>query len=260
MISISHKQPTLRTATAISTLLFSHPETLPALTAANNRKGDAIAVARIAAIQAAKQTPNLIPLAHPSLSITGITVDIEAFDGEERWIEYRTRTKGSESEEVGELIANHGGVTVTATVSCDGKTGVEMEAITSATMGTITLYDMLKGVDKGMVIMGCRVVRKSGGKSGGWRWNEREQRLVKDGEEVRARQTRPGVAVSQMAPSTPGSMLNETPLSEIDEWNEGLTSEFLLPDLDEIVAEVEELERGAQPSAARSARDDGLEL
>lgn len=187
MVDISQKKPTYRSATARSLLYFSRPETYGSLRAANSRKGDAIAVARIAAIQAAKQTANLIPLAHPSLSITGVTVDIEPFAPRERRAKYVTSTEGGGDTE---LVSKHGGAEVTATVSCDGKTGVEMEALTAATVGSVTLYDMLKGVDKGMVINDCRVIRKQGGKSGGWSWDEPSQQLMKEEPRVAHEETR----------------------------------------------------------------------
>lgn len=188
MISISQKVPTFRQATAVATLLFSKNDTYSTLEATRNRKGDAIAVARIAAIQAAKKTADLIPLAHPGLGITGITVDIDAFQGSEK--RYVTATYESnrgvyeasqtgDLHRVSDLDACYGGVQVKVSVSCEGKTGVEMEAITAATLGAMTLYDMLKGVDKAMVVTGCRVVKKEGGKSGGWEWDEQTNQLVK---------------------------------------------------------------------------------
>lgn len=188
MISISQKTSTFRQATAVATLLFSKETTYSALDAARNKKGDAIAVARIAAIQAAKKTADSIPLAHPSLGITGITVDIDAFEGSEKRYtvtKHGTETTGGNDgdtgglREVSNLDARFGGVEVKATVACEGKTGVEMEALTAATMGAMTLYDMLKGVDKAMVVMGCRVIKKEGGKSGGWEWDEKTNQLVK---------------------------------------------------------------------------------
>ncbi|KAK5945116.1 hypothetical protein PMZ80_002320 [Knufia obscura] len=241
MVDISHKTPTTRLATAVSTLLFSHPQTYTTLTSQSNAKGDAIAVSRIAAIQAAKKTSDLIPLAHPSLNITAITVDITPFSGAEQSISSSTTRNG---EEVSMLDSKYGGVTVRASVKCQGKTGVEMEAITAATMGCVTLYDMLKAVDKGMVISGARVVEKRGGKSGDWVWDEGRNRLVRPGEKEGERG---GVKDMQGSPVSEiedvGSQeqrrdtrMDKAPLSEVEEWNEGLAAEFSIMD------EVEALE------------------
>lgn len=142
------------------------------------RKGDALAVARIAGIQAAKKTSDLIPLAHPGLSITGVTVDLHPFPGDN--VPYPI------SEYVGDgggydLLGSNpvsGGVLVTATVSCDGKTGVEMEALTAASVAGLTMYDMLKGIDKAMVLTSGRVTAKSGGKSGDWKWDYKSRTNV----------------------------------------------------------------------------------
>jgi cyclic pyranopterin phosphate synthase len=112
------------------------------------KKGDVLGVARVAGIMAAKRTPDLIPLCHP-IAITHAEVELLLVGG-----------KG-EGEEGGEIE-------ITATVSCDGKTGVEMEALTAASVAALTVYDMCKAVDKGMVVEGLRVVLKEGGKSGRW--------------------------------------------------------------------------------------------
>ena len=178
MVSITSKLPTHRSATATSTVLFASPETHAALTAATLRKGDALAVARIAGIQAAKLTSTLIPLAHPSLPITYANVDIQVLAPSD------TDTGAlAEAEAAKASSGRFGGARITAQVDCEGKTGVEMEALTAATVAGLALYDMLKGVDKGMCLGEARVVRKSGGKSGGWAWDEREGRVVRDNEE-----------------------------------------------------------------------------
>lgn len=272
MINISSKLPTHRSATAHSTLYFSHAQTHASLSAATNKKGDAIAVARIAAIQAAKQTSNLIPLAHPGLSITGVSVDVTVFTATQRRSEFVSKSKGDEvlSKSKGEgdgergeeetetkytkLDARFGGVKVSATVSCDGKTGVEMEALMAASIGTITLYDMLKGVDKGMVIMDCRVVRKSGGKSGGWRWDEGRQELVRDGNEDEGGK---GLGHEYEQEQVDNSRRVDTSsldrvdmqnkyagepvstgkfVSDVQEWNQGLADEFSVPHMHEDTA------------------------
>ena len=166
MVSITHKLPTARSATATTILHFSSPLTLPALTNATLKKGDAVAVARVAGIQAAKKTADLIPLAHPGLQITGVSVDIEPFEPSAR------HDSNPDIKEGRTTSKNCGGVNIIARVDCEGKTGVEMEALTAATVAGLTMYDMLKGVDKGMWLGEGRVVRKEGGKSGSWVWNE----------------------------------------------------------------------------------------
>lgn len=214
MVNISHKAETTRSATAVATLLFSKKETYAALSSYQVVKGDAIAVARVAAFQAAKKTADLIPLAHPSLHITAMTVDINPFRGEEKSFLYTTIK--SEGNSVS-LKSREGGVTVKATVECQGKTGVEMEAITAATVGAVTMYDMLKAIDKGLVLMGARVIEKKGGKSGDWVWDEHTNKLV-----------RPNQTGHQDSSYTDAPQIHH-PLpeaSEIDEWNKGLAEEF----------------------------------
>jgi cyclic pyranopterin phosphate synthase len=139
MVDVSGKQATTRQAVAEATL-----ETTAGVVAliadGSLPKGDALAVARIAGILAAKQTSTLIPLCHP-LPLSKVTVDFEP-DG--------------------------GHVRITALVKTTALTGVEMEALTAASVAALTLYDMIKAVDKHAVINGTRVVSKSGGKSGDW--------------------------------------------------------------------------------------------
>ncbi|MGB4863124.1 MAG: cyclic pyranopterin monophosphate synthase MoaC [Tepidiformaceae bacterium] len=141
MVDVSAKAETARVATA-EAIVRMKPETLALIQSGGMPKGDVIAVARIAGIMAAKRTPDLIPLCHP-LPITGATVEIvpSATD--------RLR--------------------ITATVKTTGKTGVEMEALTAASVAALTVYDMCKAVEKGMVIESVRLLEKSGGKSGDWR-------------------------------------------------------------------------------------------
>lgn len=136
MVDVSDKAETIRTAVASGRLRMSNA-TLDAIRAQKG-KGDAVAVARVAGIMAAKRTSDLIPLCHP-LPIGSVAID---FTDE----------------------AN--GIVVTATVSTEAKTGVEMEALTAATVALLTLYDMGKSVEKAMVIESVRLVSKSGGKSG----------------------------------------------------------------------------------------------
>ncbi len=140
MVDVSDKDATSRTATAQSTLT-TRPDVVDMVLTGNLPKGEALSVARIAGIMAAKRTHELIPLCHP-LPITKITVDF-------------TRT------------APHA-ITVNATVKTRGQTGVEMEALTAASVAALTLYDMIKAVDHLAVIDDTKVLAKSGGKSGDW--------------------------------------------------------------------------------------------
>jgi molybdenum cofactor biosynthesis protein MoaC len=194
MISISSKGSTHRTARAVCTVLFSNPSAYAALSTATLQKGDALAISRVAGIIAAKKAADLIPLAHPGIGITGVAIEVELVEPSGGG--NSTRTKHAEKEEVaaGTDLAfagvsaaspmetaskatrppncKYGGVSITATVECEGKTGVEMEALTAASVAGLTVYDMCKAVDKGMVMQGLRVVKKTGGKSGDWVWDE----------------------------------------------------------------------------------------
>lgn len=153
MVSISDKTPTKRVATAKCTVYFSDPAVLRLIKENQMKKGDVLGVARIAGIMAAKRTPDLIPLCHP-IALTHAEVELAPVEA------------NIEDETNGQ---NKGGaIEIAATVSCDGKTGVEMEALTAASTAALTVYDMCKAVDKAMVIEGLRVVLKEGGKSGRW--------------------------------------------------------------------------------------------
>lgn len=157
MVSIAHKQPTTRTARAVCAVRFSHPLALRLIRENGHKKGDVLGVARVAGIMAAKRTPELIPLCHPVM-LSHVSVELEP-------------RPGAPAGEEGEGEHGAGGVCVldvSATVTCDGKTGVEMEALTAASAAALTVYDMCKAVDKGMRIEGLRVVLKEGGKSGRW--------------------------------------------------------------------------------------------
>jgi cyclic pyranopterin phosphate synthase len=145
MVDVSAKQVTVRTATAAGRVLLS-PKCVAALRDGSVPKGDALAVARIAGIQGAKRTPDLIPLCHP-LSLSGVEVGVEVVDD---------------------------GVEITATVRTADRTGVEMEALTAVSVAALTMIDMIKAIDKLAVITGVRVVAKSGGRSGDWRRDELE--------------------------------------------------------------------------------------
>jgi cyclic pyranopterin monophosphate synthase len=139
MVDVGAKAATHRIAVA-SGRIKMRPATLRLVAAGRARKGDVLGIARIAAIQAAKRTPELIPLAHP-IALTRIAV------------EFRLDRKTS-------------AVDLTARVECRGQTGVEMEALTAAAIGLLTIYDMLKAVDRGMTLGAIRLEAKSGGKSG----------------------------------------------------------------------------------------------
>lgn len=141
MVDVGEKAETRRVAVAEGVLITA-PETLHALKEGRAPKGDALQVAQVAGIQAAKRTPDMIPLCHP-LPLTGIEVTVEADDALP-------------------------GVRARATVRVEGRTGVEMEALTAVSVALLTAYDMLKALDRGMRLDGIRVVHKSGGQSGEW--------------------------------------------------------------------------------------------
>ena len=141
MVDVSAKEVTERVALAEGRVLMQ-PETLALCLSGQAKKGDVFATARIAGILAAKKTHEFIPLCHPLL-LTSISVDIE----------------GDESLP---------GVRVTAMAKVSGQTGVEMEALTAASIACLTIYDMLKAVDRGMHIEGIALIEKRGGKFGDW--------------------------------------------------------------------------------------------
>lgn len=166
MVSISDKTPTKRVATAKCAVRFSDATALRLVRANQMKKGDVLGVARIAGIMAAKRTPDLIPLCHP-IALTHAEVELQPVV---------SAKEGGEGEGEGEGEREGGGrIEITATVSCHGKTGVEMEALTAASAAALTVYDMCKAVDKGMVIEGLRVVLKEGGKSGRWVEGEKSE-------------------------------------------------------------------------------------
>ena len=139
MVDVGSKPDTRRLATAEAVVRMK-PETTAALFEGDLPKGDAVAVARIAGIQAAKKTADLIPLCHP-LAITSATVDIDR-------------------------LAE--GVRITTRVETTGPTGVEMEALTAASVAALSLYDMVKSVERGVEIGPIRLLKKAGGRSGEW--------------------------------------------------------------------------------------------
>ena len=142
MVDVGAKDETLRVAIA-SGRIGMRPATFRMVVEGGAAKGDVLGVARIAAIQAAKRTPDLVPLAHP-ISITRVSIDFK-FD------------------------APRSEIMLLATVECRGRTGVEMEALTAAAVGLLTIYDMVKAVDRAMVIRDLQLEEKRGGKSGHYR-------------------------------------------------------------------------------------------
>ena len=141
MVDVSAKDSTHRVARATGSIRM-RPETMALIASGTAKKGDVLGVARIAAIQGAKRTADLVPLCHP-LPITRVAVDFELDDAATT-------------------------VRCTAQVETLGRTGVEMEALTAVQVGLLTVYDMCKAVDRGMVMDGIRVLHKRGGKSGDW--------------------------------------------------------------------------------------------
>lgn len=141
MVDVAGKDPTHRIARAHGRISM-RPETLRVIAAGTAKKGDVLGIARVAAIQAAKKTSDLIPLCHP-LALTKVGIEFE-------------------------LDAAANAVDCTATVETIGRTGVEMEALTAASIGLLTIYDMCKAIDRGMRIEGIGLLEKRGGKSGVW--------------------------------------------------------------------------------------------
>jgi cyclic pyranopterin monophosphate synthase len=139
MVDVSGKDVTVRAATASGMVLLS-AAAVAALRSGQIPKGDAIAVARIAAIQGAKRTPDLIPLSHP-IGLHSVTVDLRVTDA---------------------------GVRITATARTADRTGVELEALTAVTVGALAMIDMIKSIDPAAVITDVRLEQKTGGKSGTW--------------------------------------------------------------------------------------------
>ena len=142
MVDVSPKAETERTATATAVVTML-PATLALIQDGGVAKGDVLAVARIAGIMAAKKTPDLIPLCHP-LALSSVTVDLVC-------------------------DPQRSAVDITATCKLRGRTGVEMEALTAASVAALTVYDMCKAVDRGMVIGPVKLTHKAGGKSGEWK-------------------------------------------------------------------------------------------
>jgi cyclic pyranopterin monophosphate synthase len=142
MVDVGAKAATARVAVASGRIVM-RPQTLRLIAAGRAKKGDVLGIARVAAIQAAKRTPELIPLAHP-IALTRVAVDFR-------------------------LIERQAALLMTVRVECRGQTGVEMEALTAAAVGLLTVYDMVKAVDRGMTLTDIRLEEKHGGKSGTFR-------------------------------------------------------------------------------------------
>jgi cyclic pyranopterin phosphate synthase len=141
MVDVGGKSETARVARAAGSI-YMKPETLTLIQSGSAIKGDVLGIARIAAIQAAKRTGELIPLCHP-IALTRVTADFD-------------------------IDVGKSAVHCRVSAECHGRTGVEMEALTATSVGLLTIYDMCKAVDRGMRIENLRLLEKSGGKSGHW--------------------------------------------------------------------------------------------
>lgn len=141
MVDVGDKKITQRVAIAVGTVRMER-STLSLIESGNSKKGDVLAAARIAGIQAAKKCSDLIPLCHP-LALNSVEVHFDA-------------------------DADAGEISITSACKVSGKTGVEMEALTAVSVAALTIYDMLKAVDRAMEITDIRLMEKSGGKSGDW--------------------------------------------------------------------------------------------
>lgn len=141
MVDVGDKSHTKRTAVATGSITML-PETLQLITKGEAKKGDVLGIARIAAIQASKKTADLIPLCHP-IALTSVKVNFDVLEAES---------------------------TIVCQVTCEtvGQTGVEMEALTAVQVALLTIYDMCKAVDRGMVMAEIKLLEKHGGKSGDW--------------------------------------------------------------------------------------------
>jgi molybdenum cofactor biosynthesis enzyme len=198
MVSINKKPATLRTAVAVGSVVFSNPLPLRSIKSNTNKKGDVLAVARIAGIMAAKKTPEIIPLCHP-IALTHVSVELEIVEGDlttrhdegHRPIRENTTAESTDGNSVplahqnepqGRFASHdtspkrefnspsggHGKINIVAKTETVGSTGVEMEAVTAVMGAAATVYDMCKAVDKDMFITDVNVVLKKGGRSGTW--------------------------------------------------------------------------------------------
>jgi molybdenum cofactor biosynthesis protein MoaC len=186
VVPISNKAPSHRIATAVASITFSTSAPLPLIRANALRKGDVLAVSRIAGVMAAKRTSDIIPLCHNGVGLEGIQVWVEPVKGLD--VSASEKDMDSKNDEIAaaertedtninqalrdylkQPLGRYGGIRIAAAVSCTGKTGVEMEALCAVTGAGLSVLDMVKGVDKGCVMDGITVVKKEGGRSGTWR-------------------------------------------------------------------------------------------
>jgi cyclic pyranopterin phosphate synthase len=151
MVDVTEKSDTYRVAMAEGKI-FMNKTTLDKIEASEIAKGDVLAVARIAGIMSAKRTSELIPLCHTIL-LTSVKVDFSSFR------------------------ENRAGILIRAEVISTGKTGVEMEALTAVSVSALTIYDMCKAIDRGMIISDIRLIEKRGGKSGTWQADEHQDNI-----------------------------------------------------------------------------------
>ncbi len=150
MVDVGSKKVTERAATATARVRMA-PETLTLIRSGKVEKGDVIAAARLAGVMAAKRTPDVVPLCHP-IELSGVEMEVKP------------------------VLT---GVEIVATVKTVGRTGVEMEALTAACAAALTVYDMLKSTDRGMVIENVQLEHKSGGRSGTWTRSQKGQDILK---------------------------------------------------------------------------------
>lgn len=193
VVSITEKSSTQRSALAVGNIIFSNPTPLPLIRAHALKKGDVLAVARVAAIMAVKKTSDLIPLCHSGVPVEGINVNVEVVGGDGRvkdpaagsmpasQASQPTTSSFPASEPEQGFPSNyqqplqlsplppHGGVRISVLVRTTAKTGIEMEALAGVVGAGLTVIDMCKGVDRGLRMEGVRVVWKRGGRSGDWK-------------------------------------------------------------------------------------------
>ena len=186
-VSISEKSVTFRRAVAIGHVVFSNPNPYKLILEHSLKKGDVLAVARVAAIMAVKKTSDFIPLAHAGVGVEGCVVDVEVVessrsDGDGKILSGSMNTSGAEADStlvmagpeqevrgyLSRPIGSFGGIRIAVSVSTTAKTGIEMEALTGVVGAGLTVIDMCKAVDRHLKLEGVEVVGKSGGKSGAW--------------------------------------------------------------------------------------------
>lgn len=171
-IPISPKPSTHRTATAEARIRFSNPSPVALIQSAALRKGDVLAVSRVAGIMAAKRTSELVPLCH-AITLEGVEVDLKVVEPETPVLPSNDHDNNHINDEEDppptDAYRSFGSIDITATVQTTAKTGVEMEALTAVVAAGLSVIDMCKSVDRGMSMDAVRVREKSGGRSGTWR-------------------------------------------------------------------------------------------